>query len=241
MVFDRRLAVLVLFASLATAGATGCESEPPSTAGPAGEGLRLESLEGEPVDPPFDVKGDASGLLLVWFDASGAHTAQNRDAIPEDRRQHVRVDSLRIAPEQRLDPDHVYVADMRSARAGGEYPVRKVARDAFEAMIDAASRTAAAAAGAAHPSNGGDDVIIYGASWCGACKAAARFLRSRGVPFEEKDVERDASARAEMEQKARAAGVRPSGIPVIDFRGRLLLGFDQATLDQLIGPGAQPI
>jgi hypothetical protein len=40
-----------------------------------------------------------------------------------------------------------------------------------------------------------------------------------------------------MQTKARRAGVRPSGIPVIDFRGTILTGFDQARLDSLIQAG----
>jgi hypothetical protein len=41
-----------------------------------------------------------------------------------------------------------------------------------------------------------------------------------------------------MQRKAMAAGIRPSGIPVIDVRGRILTGFDPATLDRLL---ARPI
>jgi glutaredoxin len=79
------------------------------------------------------------------------------------------------------------------------------------------------------------------ASWCSACRGAAAYLRSRSVPFVEKDIEKDAQANAEMQQKARAAGKSPRGVPVIDFRGQLILGFDQAALDRLISQPPQPI
>jgi hypothetical protein len=59
-------------------------------------------------------------------------------------------------------------------------------------------------------------------------------MRSRNVAFTEKDIEKDAQANAEMLQKARAAGKTPRGVPVIDFRGHIVLGFDQQQLDQLI-------
>jgi glutaredoxin len=76
------------------------------------------------------------------------------------------------------------------------------------------------------------------ASWCGACKAAAKYLRSRDVPFVEKDIEKDRAAASEMQAKAQAAGKTPRGVPVIDFRGTILLGFDQQALSTLIDQGA---
>jgi glutaredoxin len=72
------------------------------------------------------------------------------------------------------------------------------------------------------------------ASWCGACRSAAAYMRSRNVTFAEKDIEKDAQANAEMLSKARAAGKSPRGVPVIDFRGQIVLGFDQRALDALI-------
>jgi glutaredoxin len=77
-------------------------------------------------------------------------------------------------------------------------------------------------------------VTIYKASWCGVCRSAAAYLRSRNVAFVEKDIEKDAAANSEMQRKAHAAGQNPRGVPVIDFHGHVLMGFDQATLDRLI-------
>ena len=183
---------------------------------------------GEAVAPPFAVQGELDGLLLVWFDKDGTHTAKRRSDIPEAQRAEVRVDSLGVAPDKRLDPDHVYIADLRAPAADGHYAVRKQTRVWFDARVDA-QRPAPAAAELAS-----SDVTIYKASWCGACKAAASYLRSRNVPFVEKDVEKDAGANGEMMRKAHAAGQNPRGVPVIDFHGHLLMGFDQAALDRLI-------
>ena len=75
--------------------------------------------QGEAVKPPFAVEGEADGLLLVWYDEQGAaHPASNRGEIPESHRASVRVDALELAPEQRLDPAFVYVADLRAPRRG---------------------------------------------------------------------------------------------------------------------------
>lgn len=197
-----------------------------------------------PVQPPFAVRGDLSGLLIVYADSSGAKTATRRDDIPEESRADVRVDSLSLPPEQRLDPAYVYVADVRVAGADGSYPVRRMKRELFERMLDGRAQVPAAAAAAAPgnatptnaaPGLGDPDIVVYGASWCGACRSAERFFRERGVAFVEKDIERDPAARAEMLRKAQAAGISPRGVPVIDLRGRILQGFDPSQITALLG------
>ena len=77
-------------------------------------------------------------------------------------------------------------------------------------------------------------MIIYGAEWCGACRQAGAFLRARGIEFVELDIEHDPAAAAAMRSSARAAGVSTSGIPVIDFRGRIIAGFDRDALEEAI-------
>jgi glutaredoxin len=202
----------------------------------ARSGREAEAPAPEPIKPPFDVSGEADGLLLVWYDQEGLHTATKRSEIPEARRGAVRVDSLKVAPDARLDADSVYVADLRSPGNGGQYPVRKASRSWFDAQVDREKP--------APPVAAQSDVVIYMASWCGACRGAAEYLRGRKVPFVEKDVEKDPAAAAEMQQKASAKGLSPRGVPVIDFRGDIMLGFDQHRLSTLIdasGAGGKPI
>jgi glutaredoxin len=225
-----------------------------------GEAVAVEDVpeEGEAVEPPFEVSGDAEGLLLVWFDAEGLHTAASRDEIPEGRRGAVRVDDLSLPPEDRLDPELVYVADLREPGEDGRYPVRRMPRAAFDARVERASAAAVAEAPEAPevpeapeaPVGAEDgageaaqdaDVVLYGASWCGACRSAKRFLRARDVDFVERDIERDPGARQAMMRAAQAAGVRPSGIPVIDFRGEIITGFDRAALERAIERSRTPI
>lgn len=199
----------------------------------------LAAAAGEPVEPPFQVAGDADGLVLTYYDEEGPHTVNNRNDVPEENREQVRVDSLELAPDQR-EPNHVYVADLRT-EVDGRYAVRRFTREAFDALLDEAAGVEEPPEFPEMPSQpttlASNDIIIYGASWCGACRSAARYLSQRGVPFEEKDIERDQGARAEMNAKARAAGVRTTGIPVIDFRGNILAGFDRRRIDGLLAQG----
>lgn len=39
------------------------------------------------------------------------------------------------------------------------------------------------------------NVVLYATDWCGYCKQTKRFLDSKGIPFKEFDIERDAEAR----------------------------------------------
>lgn len=231
----------ILSLALLLGTVSACDGDEPSA--DAVDSEEALDLEGETVDPPFAVTGEGEGLLLAWFDEEGLHTVESRTDIPEARRERVRVDSLRLAPDERLDPDYVYVADLRSPGEGGAYAVRKLRRDAFDALVDRETGDDAPVEVAAVGSTGDADadVIIYGASWCGACRSAESFLRQRGVAFVERDIEEDPAALAEMQQKARAAGIQPTGIPVIDFRGEILTGFDRRRMEQLLAEGAQPI
>ena len=78
----------------------------------------------------------------------------------------------------------------------------------------------------------GTPVIVYGASWCAACDAAASYLTRRGIPFVEKDVEEDAVAKASRDTMLAAAGLaRTNSLPVIDVRGTVTVGFFPCVVD----------
>jgi glutaredoxin len=78
-------------------------------------------------------------------------------------------------------------------------------------------------------------VTIYGTSWCGACRAAREYLTGRKIPFADKDIEKDPEAARELTTKAAKMGIPTDRVPVIDVRGRLLLGFDRARIEALLG------
>jgi glutaredoxin len=148
--------------------------------------------------------------------------------------------------------DRVFVADLRTAGGDGIYTVRAVPRAEFENVAVArrakdggavlAPKAAATAApeGAGAGTGGGDvagrpAVIIYGASWCGPCHQAAAYLKKKGVAFVEHDIEQDSSKAREMHAKLAKAGMRGGSIPVLDVRGRILVGFDARAVDQALG------
>ena len=78
-------------------------------------------------------------------------------------------------------------------------------------------------------------VTIYGTSWCGACRAARQYMTEQKIPFADKDIESDPSAAQELPEKASKMGIPTDRVPVIDVRGRLLLGFDRARIEAFLG------
>jgi len=76
-------------------------------------------------------------------------------------------------------------------------------------------------------SNSNDSVLVYSANWCAFCKAAKAYLDKLGVKYTELDVEADINNGNEAVNKS---GQR--GIPVIDIKGDIIVGFDRPKIDQ---------
>lgn len=71
--------------------------------------------------------------------------------------------------------------------------------------------------------------IIYSADWCAFCHAAKDYLKSKGVEYDERNVEEKPEYAIEAVTKS---GQR--GIPVLDFDGTIVLGFDRPKIDTLL-------
>lgn len=248
-----RLSVLVLVASLLGAFAlsfvSGCKRKADAAA---------EAAPDAPV-----VNDKTEGLLLTWIDEKGEfHVEQRVTDVPANGREIVSVRVLDPSKEL-ASGDRVFIADLRTAGGDGTYPVRVATRAEFDDVAVArraksgvavlapkgagAGGAASAGTGAgagpgagADPTNPGDvqdrpAVIIYGASWCGPCHQAAAYLKQKGVRFVEHDIEQDSAAAREMRTKLNKAGMRGGSIPVLDVRGRILVGFDARAVDQALG------
>jgi glutaredoxin len=206
----------------------------------------------EGVTPPV-VKDSTEGLMFAWIDEKGeGHVVEKVADVPIVGR-----DAVRVMDPNSYDtahPDRIFIVDLRVAGPDGAYPVRSATREELDAIALArrskAGPTLASAAtpspkeappggpqvNAQPPSNARPAVVLYGASWCGACKQAAAYLKRKGVPFVEKDIEEDANAAREMQSKLAHAGKRGGSIPVIDIRGKIMVGFDPQSVDNALGP-----
>ena len=199
------------------------------------------------------VRDMTDGLQLTWIDDKGEFHVEQRVAdVPAASRDIVRVRALDPAADA-PSGDRVFIVDLRTAGANGTYAVRTAARAEFEDVAvarraksgtavlapKAAPSAPPAASGAAEGDAAGRPaVIIYGASWCGPCHQAAAYLKQKGVVFVEHDIEKDSSKQREMQAKLAKAGVRGGSIPVLDVRGRILVGFDARAVDQALGQAA---
>jgi glutaredoxin len=236
----RLLAVLVASLVVISTGTVACR--------------RSSSSASPEPEPTIVVRAESQGLLLTWIDDKGDfHVETSVNDVPMMGRDAVRVEDP--AHDESGHPDSVFVVDLRQAGADGAFPVRTMARTDFEAMAVARREKTGptlASAGPAPvpPPNGsppaaGTDtpkhadargvVVIYGAEWCGACHEAAKYLRAKGIPYVDKDVEKDPSAAREMEAKLAKNGLRDGSIPVIDVRGKVMVGFNPAEIDAALG------
>lgn len=74
------------------------------------------------------------------------------------------------------------------------------------------------------------NVKIYTTPTCVYCKMTKEFFKNNNVAYEEKNVATDAVSRDEMIQKSGQMGV-----PVVEIDGKIVIGFDQPRLKELLG------
>jgi glutaredoxin-like YruB-family protein len=72
-------------------------------------------------------------------------------------------------------------------------------------------------------------VVIYSTPTCPICKRAKEYLSKNGVPYQDIDVAADKEAAREMIHKSGQMGV-----PVIFVDDKMMVGFNQAKLDELL-------
>jgi glutaredoxin len=171
------------------------------------------------------VRDDSTSLLFSFVDAGGrVVSVPTAAAVPEAARKRVLVVDLAQTPEQRQAHRFAFFADLSARGEGGEYPVVVVSR------YDAAAGGAAAPVAAVEGS-----VVVYSAAWCGYCKKTKAWLKEHGVAFVDRDVEKTPGASAELSAKLKAAHIPGGGIPVVDWGGDLVVGFDVAAYQKLLG------
>ncbi len=218
--------------------------------------LAQDNASAQKTLPPLTLTDDTPDLMLTWVSARGdANTVGKAADVPTEGRDQVRVV---VTTKEDGTRDLFYVTNLTVKNPDGSYPVTTMPRQEWDAMIvkrrqafaaanapptDTAPtedpapeppRAGAQAPGAKSPPPTSFTVIVYGAAWCGACHQAVAYLKSRKVPVIEKDIEQDPAAETEMRTKLARAGVHGGSIPVIDVKGRILIGFEPHQLDAAV-------
>jgi len=239
--------MLAWIAVVLAIGFAGCKRRPADELAAETEAEKAKPL------PALALTDDTPDLLLTWIDARGdTHVAHKPPDIAPDGRGQVRVV---VTTREEGTRSVFYVANLASKNADGTYPVSTMPRSEWDAIIVQRRQAFAAPAATADPADDpgksptGEEppakgsspqartaftVIVYGAAWCGACHEAVAYLKSRKVPVVEKDIEQDPTAQSEMQAKLARAGVHGGSIPVIDVKGKILIGFEPHALEAAV-------
>lgn len=214
------LSVLCIAAACSRQSGEGGAREPKAAERPAPEAAIVG-------DAPLPrVHDDSKSLLFYFLDERGAvKTTASITEVPPALRSRVLVVDVAQTPEQRQAHRYNYFADLTARTADGSYPVVAVSR------YDAAKGEGLT--GTLEPAPEGA-VVVYSAEWCGFCKKAKAWLATHGVPFVERDVEKQPGVASELEEKLKQANIRGGGVPVIDWSGTVVMGFDVKRLQQLL-------
>ena len=197
--------------------------------------------------PPSEVRRD-SALLFTFVEPSGIFaTTDKAENVPEVARRLVRIMGNAKGEPQRRNNASVEVIDLRELLATGKTRPKVMAREAFEtsalAQLPPGDFCPLAGPhgpplpeepGRAGPPDEPPIVILYETRWCKACKAARQYLVSNLIPFTSKDIEEVPSAAHELQQKVSRFGIPADRVPILDVRGRLLVGYDETRLDGLL-------
>jgi glutaredoxin 3 len=74
------------------------------------------------------------------------------------------------------------------------------------------------------------NITIYSTPTCHFCNLAKDFFKEKGIAYTEHDVASDLDKRKEMVEKTGQMGV-----PVIFIDNEMIIGFDKARLEELLG------
>ena len=70
------------------------------------------------------------------------------------------------------------------------------------------------------------EIKVYSTSMCPWCKRLKEYLNQKGIEFTDVNVAEDVEEREEMMKKSGQMGV-----PQIEINGKIIVGFDQASID----------
>lgn len=186
------------------------------------------------VDPHFSPEVDQ--FVITYAGDRGEFADCTTIAeVPEQARARVGVNVFgKPAPAGR-----VWVTDLGAPEPDGRFAMVSIPREEFELEVLGIGRASAFELPAgltphdlAAPREA--PVIVYKTSWCGVCKQLESYLQKKGVEYIAKDIETDLAAAAELQAKAKQAGVPTGSVPMIDVGGELLRGFDRKRLDALL-------
>lgn len=74
-----------------------------------------------------------------------------------------------------------------------------------------------------------EKIIVYSATWCQYCTKVKNYLESKGINYEERDIDKNLKWIDEVKKIS-----NQEGIPVTVYKGQHIVGYDTAKLDKMI-------
>ncbi|MFT5432744.1 MAG: glutaredoxin [Myxococcota bacterium] len=197
--------------------------------------------------PEIRVHADNVDLIYRYFPDSTrkAETVTSLKDVPQASRSMVLVIPVEVPPGLS------YVADLTNAKPDGTYNYKVIPTAELDRTLDesrgsvASTATLAAATDpkntptraastASSATTKREDVVMFSTTWCGVCGKAKRWMRNKGIPFIERDIEKEKGARGDMQRLAKEANFpasQLSGVPVIWVKGKMFSGFNPRSIE----------
>lgn len=231
----RASALVTALALLTPAGCKVSDKPPPPEAGPAPERVRAR---------PVAIAADELASLEVTYaaDSGRFRVARGVGSVPRASRNLVRVTWPTADAGPAGDDGRVHVVDLTRPDGRGGYTTELVTPFAFEAralaylppgLSSPPTKDISVARVASEPAPH-DRIVVYGGN-DGASSRTVRYLRDRGTPFVAHNVDIDPDARRALSRLCGSLRIGANRVPVIDVRGRVLVGFDERRLAALLG------
>jgi glutaredoxin len=140
-----------------------------------------------------------------------------------------------VAPAQRADgpalsPSRYWLGLGAAAAIAGAASAYRV----YSLQALSHPRAPAAGVGAAAEPPTAAGVVVYTTAWCPVCKRAKAWMQARGIPYEERDVERS------REHGRAMHAINPRGsVPTFDVDGEVLVGFSETNVLAAMDRAAQ--
>lgn len=159
---------------------------------------------------PLLIFGISAAEIYKWVDENGV--TYYSDSPTEDTPPAVETENEVVQPSK--------VAPSDGHRASQKSGTETLEPDFFDFLDDSPQQSVTARA---------PTVEIYETKWCGYCKLAKRFFRSRGIEFTAYDIEKDPRAARRMMTMTNRRGV-----PFVVINGKGIQGYSEQAYIQAL-------
>ena len=159
---------------------------------------------------PLLIFGISAAEIYEWVDENG--TTHYSDSPTEDTPPAVETEDDVVQPSK-VSPSGRHRASQKSG-------TEKLEPDFFDFLDDSPQQSVTARA---------PTVEIYETKWCGYCKLAKRFFRSRGIKFIAYDIEKDPRAARRM-----MTMTNKRGVPFVVINGKGIQGYSEQAYIQAL-------